>query len=538
MPMLKAVSFLKIALRRFVQRESGMTLPMLALSMVAVTGIIGMAIDMGRMQLVQSKLQFSLDAAALAAGSTASTSDLNAEVTKYLDANFNGYLNAILSGVTSQASTNIETINLSATATIPTAFLQIVGLKSIIVTANSQVSRQISGLEVTVIIDVSYGDDLADFKTGLTNFINTLFTSAAGQSNNLYVSIVPFNHTVNIGKLNTGWLTSASVTANNAAGWGPLPSDGWGGCVMARTGAESTIDDPPASGTTQFGQYYYASDTAASLHTKTNYVGGGLSTTQATNDFNAGPTEWQTLNNLQQINSWHTLTFAQYYGVDLWRGIPTGTTLPQYASPRDSNHQGPNFMCPPAIVPLTNNQQAVLNAINQVTIIQGDWLPDMGLEWGWNTISPRWQGLWTNAASGALPYNYGTHGWNKALVWVEGYSVGSGYVFQQGNFIDNNIYGGYGYLNQGLLGSTNMSTAINKIESNAQTICTNMKNHGIYVYLLGYSPDGSAEGLPSFMSSCATGQNYAFWFGPGDWGAFNTALNSIADSLVSLWLSK
>jgi len=59
------------------------------------------------------------------------------------------------------------------------------------VTANSHVSRQITGLEVAVIIDVSYGDDLTDFKAGLTNFIQTLFNSAAGQSGNLYVSLVP-----------------------------------------------------------------------------------------------------------------------------------------------------------------------------------------------------------------------------------------------------------------------------------------------------------------------------------------------------------
>jgi len=179
-----------------------------------------------------------------------------------------------------------------------------------------------------------------------------------------------------------------------------------------------------------------------------------------------------------------------------------------------------------------------LNAINSVSIVQGDWLPDQGLEWGWNTISPRWQGMWAQAANASLPLAYNTPNWNKALVWVEGYTTGSGYVFYQGNYIDNNIYGAYGYLNQGLLGTTNMSSAINTINSRADNICNSLKNNGVYVYVLGYSPDGSASGLPSFMSSCPSGQNYTFWFGPGDWGAFNTALNSIADSLNNLWLSK
>jgi Flp pilus assembly protein TadG len=520
---------LLVFLKTFWRSETGVTLPLLALSMVMVVGLTGLAIDTGRAQLVQSKLQFSLDAAGLAAGSTASTSDLTTEVNKYLNANFNGYLGATLTGVTATANSTITGISVSATATLPTVFMQIVNIPTVTVTGTTQISRQISGLEVTVIIDTSYGDDLTDFKAGLTAFINTLFQSAAGQSNNLYISIVPFNQTVNIGSANTAWLNPSSVSANNASGWGP--SNSWGGCVMARSGSEATIDDPPTSGNTLWNQYYYASETVSTLAAKE-----GWSNTTATNDFNGGPSEWETINAAQQTDPISSQAFANDYGVNLWQGSVSGTQ--QYASPLNSNNQGPNFMCPPAIVPLTNNQATVLNAINSITDIQGDWLPDQGLEWGWNTISPRWRGYWTQAASPSLPYNYNTPGWNKALVWVEGYETGAGYVFQQGNYIDNHIYGGYGYLSQGLLGSTDMTTAINQINTNATNICAAMKAQNVFVYLLGYSSNGSASGLPSFMSSCATGQNYAFWFGPGDWNAFNTALNSIADSLVRLWLSK
>jgi hypothetical protein len=523
-------------LRTFRRSESGMTLPLLAVSMVALTSTVGLAIDTARMQLVQSKLQFSLDAAGLAAGSTASTANLNSEVTKYLDANFNGYLGATITNVGINPNATTTTINLNATATLPTTFMQILGISTITVNANSQISRQITGLEVTLIIDVSYGDDLTDFKAGLANFIETLFNSAAGVSGNLYVSVVPFNQTVNVGTNNTSWLNPSSVTANNTSGWGPGGS--WGGCVMARSNGENIVDDPPTSGNTLFNQYYYASDTASSLVTKTNSVSGysGLSNSTATTDFNKGPTEWETLNNLQQTNSISTLTFAEYYGVNLWQGKVSGTM--EYASPLSTSYQGPNFMCPPAIMPLTNNESSVLNTVNSISIVQGDWLPDQGLEWGWNTISPRWRGYWTGAANANLPKNYNTTGWNKALVWIEGYSIGSGYVFYNGNYIDNNIYGAYGYLSQGTLGSTNMVNAINQINSNALSVCSAMKQNNVFVYLLGYSANGSASGLPSFMSSCATAQNYAFWFGPNDWTSFNTALNSIADSLNNLWLSQ
>lgn len=529
-------SFLK-RLKQFGKSEKGMTLPLMAVSMIVITGMVGIAIDTARAQLVQSKLQFSLDAAGLAAGSTASTANLVTEAKKYLNANFNGYLGANLQDVNVNTNSTTTIVTLTATATLPTTFMQVLGQSLITVSANTQITRQIAGLEVTLIIDVSYGDDLANFKAGLDNFIQTLFTSAAGVSDNLYVAVVPFNHTVNIGTNHTSWINPGSQAAINAAypiGWG---ASSWGGCVMARPAPYNTQDDPPGTGNTLFNMYYYGSDTAATLSTKTNYVkpgqGQSLTPAQALSAYNLGPSKWQSLNNIQQTNAISTLNFAQYYGVNLWQGI-VGVTQ-QYASPLNTLNQGPNFMCPPAIMPLSNNQSDILNTINSIAEIQGDWLPDQGVEWGWNTISPKWRGYW---GSSTYPLDYHTKGWNKALVWVEGYTTGSGYVFLLGNYIDNNIYGAYGYLKDNVLGTTVMSTAINKINSNTTSECNAIKSNGVYVYLLGYSADGSASGLPSFMSGCATAQNYAFWFGPGDWNAFNTALNAIADSLVNLRVSQ
>jgi Flp pilus assembly protein TadG len=529
------IHFCSGRIRAFGRSESGMTLPLLGISMVMLIGFVGISIDVGRMQMVQSKLQFSLDAAGLAAGSTASTADLNTEVSKYLYANFNGYLGATVTniGISPNAQTTI--ISLNATATLPTTFMQVLGVNTITVNANSQVSRQITGLEVTLVVDVSYGDGLANFEAGLSNFVQTLFKSAAGVSGNLYMSVIPFNHTVNIGTGNATWLTPSSVTANNASGWGPQGS--WAGCVMARTGSENIVDDPPAGGNTLFGQYYYASDTASSLSFK-----HGISLAAATTDFNQGPTEWQTLNAAQQTDNQNSMAFFYDLGVNLWQGSVSGTQ--KYASPLNSNQQGPNFMCPPPLVPLTNNQTSILNAINSVTVVQGDWLPDMGLEWGWNTISPRWAGVWSGVAGG-LPHPYNTKGWNKAVVWVEGYSTlsmpqtpSNGLNWNWGNTIDNEIYGGYGYLNQDGLGSTNYYTATNTVFNNAEAICNSLKADNVYIYILGYSPNGSSTGLVPAQQYCATAQNYTFWFGPNDWSAFNTALNSIADALNNLWLSE
>ena len=93
------IRFVLHHIKKFNHDESGMTLPLLAFSLVAITATAGLGIDIARMQMLQSKLQSSLDAAGLAAGSTVSTSNLNSEMSKYLNANFHNYMGAVSSEI-------------------------------------------------------------------------------------------------------------------------------------------------------------------------------------------------------------------------------------------------------------------------------------------------------------------------------------------------------------------------------------------------------------------------------------------------------
>jgi Flp pilus assembly protein TadG len=551
----------------FGRSERGVIMPLLALSLVMLTGLVGIAIDVGRTQMAQSRLQFSLDAATLAAGTTVSTDDLISEATKYLNVNFNGYLGATLvpnqyNNVVTVTSMNVSStaIQMSAQAKVPTTFMQALGISSVTVNANSTIARQIAGLEVTVMIDVSYGDNLSEFTNGLAGFINDLFASAPGVSGNLYVSVVPFNQTVNVGTQNSSWTQSPTSTAYGSssyatAGWGP--NNSWGGCVDARSGngtdmngnsaPMAILDNAPSSAL--FTQNYYPSDYPTTLVKKINIGGtltGAQTTTQANNDY-ATYTNWNTLNNQQQVTSPMSNAWQNEFGVNVWYN-PTLPAVDQYASPlNNTGLQGPNFMCPSPIVPLTNSLSSALTAINNIQWVQGDWLPDQGLEWAWNTLSPKWQGLWgsqTDSQGNALPHPYNMTGWNKVVVWVEGTSNSVGNQWTSYNIIDNSIRGAYGYLSDNGLGTTNMASADTIVEnrvynsSSNQSVCKYMQQSGILIYTLGYSPDGTASGLPSFMTGCASGANYIYWFGNNDWGAFDTALNSISNSITKLWLSQ
>ena len=61
------------SIRAFCQSEKGSVLPLVGIGFFVIMGVMGMAIDIGRGQLVESKLLNSIDAAGLAAGAKLNT---------------------------------------------------------------------------------------------------------------------------------------------------------------------------------------------------------------------------------------------------------------------------------------------------------------------------------------------------------------------------------------------------------------------------------------------------------------------------------
>ena len=476
--------------RRFLRSERGITLPLLALAMVTLTSTVGIAIDLGRMQMVQSKLQFSLDAAGLAGGSTVSTANLSAEVTKYLSTNFNGYLGATVTGSGVTADSTNTVLTLSATATLPTTFLGVVGLKTITVTANSQVSRAVTGLELVLVLDNtgSMNDPAGQgvskiqaLQTAATSLVNTLYGNQT-TVNNLWIGIVPFSQAVNIG---TGHPTWMNTTYDATLDWGPSPSS-WFGCVDARLSGEDVVDDPPVTSSTKtlFEAYYWTSDS--------------LNTDGVTNS---------------GYNAWKTKT------------VKNGVTTYSYKSPLNETTQGPNLLCPQQVTPMTNNKTTILNAISAMTA-QGDTVIPQGMQWGWNMLSPRWQGYWggTMNANG-LPLAYHTANMNKVLVMLT----------DGENTIDNVAHGAYWFLGDNRLGTTNSTTAVSDMDSKTLQLCTAMKNNGISIYTIALGTDTTTSSL-ALLASCATAPNY--YFNSPSTATLQNIFSVIGDSLANLRVSK
>ncbi len=501
-----------------------MTLPLLAISMVALTAFAGIAIDTARMQMVQSKLQFSLDAAGLAAGSTVSTENLNTETSKYLNTNFNGYMGAILTGSSVTANNTNTVFTLSATANLPTSFLGVVGINTITVSANSQVTRAVTGLELVMVLDntgsmsQSAGGSeskIQALQTAANTLVSTLFGGQSQSTNGkLWVGIVPFTQGVNIGTSYPSWMNTtydnalATMPASQGPGWGPTS---WYGCVDARQNGYDITDDPPSSSNTNtlFEQYYWPSD---------NLTYGSPYNNTPNSNYNkwATPASYkrckggscQTVNGSCSQSGGYTCTILTY----------------SYASPLNETGVGPNALCPQQVTPMTNSATTLTNSINAMTA-QGDTIINEGMVWGWRMLSPRWQGLWggTMNANG-LPLAYNTPGMIKAIVLVT----------DGENTIDNTAHGAYWFLENGRTGSTNGTSAVNDLDTKTLAICTAMKAQGIYIYTIGLGTGGGIN--TSELQSCATAVNY--YFASPTTSQLNNIFSTIGDSLSNLRVSK
>jgi len=464
-------------LQRFAEGESGMTLPMLALMFFTMSGFVGTAVDVARMQLVQSRLSFALDAAGLAAGSTMNTTTLSPEVTKYLNANFPAhYMGASAPGITTTTSSDNMVIDLTATTVMPTTFMGVLGIPSITISAKTQITRTSSGLELVMALDNTgsmSGSKLTSLKTAATSLVNILYGSKTTVKD-LWIGLVPFSQTVNIGTDFSNWIDQTNFATLN---WGPTS---WGGCVDAReTSNGDTTDTPP---TTQKYLAYYSPST----------------------DNRAAPYNTSTYTT---VNKWITkrvpLTYAS--------GI--GTTL------------GPNAYCPQAITPMTANKTTILSGISSMAA-RGNTHVGLGAIWGWNMLSPRWRGLWSaEMNTNNLPLDYGTKHMNKALILL---TDGENTMSQQ-------IYTAYGYLSDGRLGSTtNADTAESKLDTKLTTVCTAMKQKGIYIYTIALGNPGT--NIQNLLKGCASASNY--YFNSPTSAELTNVFNSIADSLSNLRVSQ
>ena len=356
--------------------QRGTAFAYLGITLFALVGFTGLAVDLGRSYVIKSNLSKAVDAAALAAARTIGEGQSAArdEANKIFNVNFrNGYL-----GVTSVqnpplidfsvAADDSNVITVSSRAVLPTTFMQVFGFRDINVAASGQATRRL--VDLAFIVDhsgslsseydavksaaqqfVSYFDPDKDrvalvmFATS-TVIMDPINTGAHGFDkssllNHIGGDGIAFVSTATAEGLYAGWDQLRSVSSGSQAGlrvivlftdgapntfsgqFSVKPCHGCAGALVPATGALFTNDYPPPSGTpkpavTGLGQIY-GTPSDASLH----YVQLSPPTGGTGSNYTSGANSNYLVLNLD-IPS---LPLASFHPTHASWGIPTGFNL-------------------------------------------------------------------------------------------------------------------------------------------------------------------------------------------------------------------
>jgi Flp pilus assembly protein TadG len=220
------VTDVKREIERFAENDCGNIAFIFALALVPLLGMAGAAMDYGRASMVRTQMQASSDATVLALSSEAATdtnSQLQTNARNVFLANFNQPDAQNLSVSAIFSTSGGSNIVLTASASLPTSFLGIIGIRSIPLTTTSTAKWGTSRLRVALVLDntgsMSQSGKMSALKTAAANFLSQLQTAAVNNGD-IYVSIIPFAAAVNVGSTNyaQSWLTWTDF--GSCGGWG------------------------------------------------------------------------------------------------------------------------------------------------------------------------------------------------------------------------------------------------------------------------------------------------------------------------------
>ncbi len=224
--------------KRFHTNQRGATTLALALMILPILGLMGLAIDGITIYTVQNGMRAALDSAGLAAMQVESP-ERQKVAQSYFSANTLGLGGQVVNTMTLDMDEQDNRISLAATADVETAFARLFGFNTIKVRVYSAIEQGSSGrVEIALVIDTSFsmqGSRMQSVKQGANTLINTLFGSQNSVSN-VWMSFIPYTGVINIGGNRRGWAHGQ---------W--FDWIFWNGCINNRVNGEKG-DAPPSHG--------------------------------------------------------------------------------------------------------------------------------------------------------------------------------------------------------------------------------------------------------------------------------------------------
>ncbi len=197
----------------------------------------------------------------------------------------------------------------------------------------------------------------------------------------------------------------------------------------------------------------------------------------------------------------------------------TAFLWPASPASRHNPSGDPNAHCPSTpILPLTAERATIEDQI-QGLVADGFTMTNVGLAWGWRTLSPRWQGEWDAAHE---PVDADDPLIRKAVVFMTDGQADWG----------ANYYTAYGFLADGRLGTTNEQAAEAEVNRRLLATCDAIKASGVEIYTVMF--DLGDPDIEATYRRCASSPTHFFDAPTG--AELNAAFRSIAGRLNSLRL--
>lgn len=489
----------KRSIRRFAGNRRGSIAVFLAVATIPLIGFLGAATDAARGYMVKARLSQALDAAGLAGAQNVSdATKLASDINQFFTANFPaGFMNSTVSGPTYTLDANQQVLTLNASATIQTTFMRVLGFQTMVVSAQTEVTRKTQYLDVVIAIDMSGSMNsdtngqtrISAARAAAVELTNTLFGTNATNPL-LKIGVVPWNGKVNVTTNGTAFDPSATTTTTVPT-FTSTPT--W---INPSGGAQSTV--------------YYANNSLVPL-------------------MSAPPANWQGCVYSRFVNDGDPQNDADilYGSIDTpagdWRAWePIGPEgEPVSGGTCDMANISGGGECISCLVhgvtPLSGTKQTVLDAVNQLTSPTGSTNITQGLGWAWRVLMP--SPPFTQALTDAEIAAAGGSRVQAIILLTDG---------------ENFAYNGDGY--KRIWGLYSGSPAGVAMDARLQALATNIKAGGVVIYTIQFANQGTA--IQTLLKQIATGPDAPYYHYAPDGDTLKTIFKQVANALSDLRLSK
>ena len=242
-------------IKTYLKNDLGATLMAFALTMPLVVGAMGVSVDMARAYLARERLTHALDAAALAGAASTSLTDsqLRARVTAFFNKNmkYSEGMHPMEVVITYDGSV----MRVAAAVRVDTTFLRVLGVSEVNLNSDAVVQREVRGLEVALVLDVtgsmSTNDNIRTLRTAAANFTD-IVCPGTNCINGVKIGLVPFATTVNVGPYGLGKnpdgtsYDTAFVNNPLSLTFNQSNSTKWWGCILEQAPPHDVVDADPS----------------------------------------------------------------------------------------------------------------------------------------------------------------------------------------------------------------------------------------------------------------------------------------------------